>query len=96
MYLENHGNESATFDITVVRTATNETVHDQSYVLDPEEDREVYNTNESISDGIETVAFRWAAANETGTVEITTNDCYGNAYVTIREDGTAESTYSIC
>lgn len=96
VYLENHGNESATFDIVVVRNATNETVYNQSSVLEPEEKREVYNTNESISDSIETVDVRWAAANETGNVEITTNNCYGNAYVTIREDGTADSTYSIC
>ena len=96
LYLENHGNESATFDILVVRNATNETVYNQSYVLGPEEEREVYNTNESVSDSIETFEFRWAAANETGNVEVTTNSCYGNAYVTIREDGTAGSTYSIC
>ena len=94
--LENHGNESATFDITVVRNATGETVHNQSYVLDSGENREVYNTDRASPNGIETFEIHWATRNETGQVNIKTNQCYGSAHVMIGEDGTASSTYSIC
>ncbi|SFT10307.1 hypothetical protein SAMN04488556_0149 [Halostagnicola kamekurae] len=94
--LENHGSEGATFDITVVRNATGEIVHNQSHVLDPGKEREVYNTDRASPNGIETFEIRWAARNETGQVTIKTNQCYGGAYVMIQEDGTASSTYSIC
>ncbi len=96
LYLENSGDESVTFDVVVVRTGTNETVHDRSHVLGPGDEREVYNTNESVTDSIETFEVRWAAANETGTVEIITNNCYGDAYVVVEADGTASSFYSVC
>lgn len=96
VYLENHGSESASFDITVVRNATGEVVHNQSYVLDPGEDREVYNTDRASPNGIETFEIHWTARNETGQVNIKTNQCYGGAYVMIQEDGTVSSTYSIC
>jgi len=96
VYLENYDNESASFDIIVVRNATGETVHNQSYVLDPDEDREVYNTDRASPDGIETFQIYWTARNETGQVTIKTNQCYGGAYVMIQEDGTPSSTYTIC
>ncbi|GAA3879523.1 MULTISPECIES: hypothetical protein [Haloarcula] len=96
LYLENNWNESATFEITVVRQASNETVHDRSYVLDAGEEREVYNTNSSSPDGIETFEVRWMARNETGQVNITTSTCYGSAHVIIEEDGSPGTIYSIC
>lgn len=96
LYLENNGNKSATLEITVVRQATSETVHDRTYVLNAGERREVYNTNSSSPEGIETFEVRWTARNETGQVNMTTNDCYGSAYVVIEEDGSADSFYSIC
>lgn len=96
VYLENHGNESAAFDITVVRNATSETVHNQSYVLAPEEVREVYNTDKASPNGIETFEIHWSVRNETGQVNIETSQCYGSASVAIMEDGTPFASYSIC
>lgn len=94
--LENHGSESATFDISVVRNATGEIVHNRSYVLGPDESREVYNADEASPNGVETFEIHWTIRNESGQVNIRTNQCYGGADVVIREDGTASSHYSIC
>lgn len=96
LYLENQWNESTTVEIIVVRNATSEIVHNRSYVLDPGEEREVYNTNRTASNGIETFEFQWIAQNQTGQVDITTNSCYGDVYVTVQDDGTAGSSYTIC
>lgn len=94
--LENHGSESATFGIRVVRNATGEIVHNQSYVLDPGETRAVYNTDRASPDGVETFEIHWTVRNQTGQVSIKTNQCYGGADVVLHEDGTASSHYSIC
>lgn len=96
VYLANQGSESATFAITVVRNATGEIVHNKSHIIDPGEEREVYNTDRAAPNGIETFEIYWTERNESGQVDIKTNQCYGDAYVMIREDGTASSTYSIC
>lgn len=96
VYLENRGNESATFEITIVRNSTDAIVHNWSYALDPDERREIYNTDRASPAGIETFEIHWVIRNETGQVTVRTNQCYGHAYVMIREDGTAGSTYSIC
>ncbi|WP_459192157.1 hypothetical protein [Halosimplex sp. J119] len=94
--IENYGNESATFDVTVVRNATGEVVHNRSYTVEPGERREVYNTNESDPDGVETFDFRWEARNESGTIDIETNSCYGTVLLSIDRDGSASGTYTIC
>ncbi|SFR97730.1 hypothetical protein SAMN05216559_1904 [Halomicrobium zhouii] len=96
VYLDNRGNESATVGITIVRNATDAIVHDWSYRVDPGERRAVYNTDSASPDGIETFEIHWAVRNETGQVAVRTNQCFGHAYVLIREDGTAGSTYSVC
>ncbi len=94
--LKNYGNESATFDIRVVRNATGETVHNQSYVLAPGENRDVYNTDKVSLDSVETFEIHWIIRNETGQVNINTNQCYGDAHVVTEEDSTASSHHSIC
>jgi len=96
VYIENLGTESATIDITVVRNATGETVHNQRYEVDPGEEREIYNTDRASPTGVETFEIRYTARNETKQVTVQTNQCFGSAHVVIQADGTPSSYYTTC
>lgn len=94
--LHNAWNETATFDITVVREATNESVHDETYKLDPGDEREVYNTEMASPNGVENFELRWAVRNQTGSYTIRTNSCHRGLIIAILEDGTARSIVMSC
>lgn len=96
LVLENDWNESATFHITVERAATNETVHDETYRLDPGEEREVYNTAQASPDGIEPFAVHWTVRDDSGRVTIRTDGCTGDALVVIDAEGTPSATVMVC
>ena len=94
--LENAWNQSVEIRISVVREATNETVHKGTYTLDPGEQREVYNTADADPDGVESFRVTATARNTTESVTIETSACHGSAYVEVLEDGTLYPYYPIC
>jgi len=94
--LENAWNRSADVRIQVVREATNETVHEGTYTLEPGEEREVYDTADADPEGIERFRVTATARNTTESVTIETNACYGGAHVEVLEDGTLYPYYAIC
>ncbi len=94
--LENAWNGSVEIRIRVVREATNETVHEGTYTLEPGEQREVYTLAEADPDGIESFRVTATARNTTESVAIETHACHGDAYVEVLEDGTLYPYYAIC
>ena len=96
VHLENAWNRSVEIRISVVREATNETVHEGTYTLEPGEEREVYNVADADPDGVESFRVSATARNTTESVTIETNVCYGGAHVEVTEDGTLYPYYSIC
>lgn len=94
--VENAWNRSVEIRINVVREATNETVHEGTYTLEPGEQREVYNTADADPDGVESFRVTATARNTTESVTIETSVCYGGAYVEVLEDGTLYPYYAIC
>lgn len=89
-------NQSVEIRIRVVREATNETVHEGTYTLDPGAEREVYSVADADPDGVESFRVTATARNTTESVTIETNVCYGGAYVEVQEDGTLYPYYAIC
>jgi hypothetical protein len=94
--LENDWNQTVEMHVTVIRNATNETVHEGRYDVEPGSSREVYHTAAAEPDGIERFTVILRARNETNTASIETNLCYGPAYATIQDDGTPYLYYVIC
>lgn len=94
--LENRWNRSAEIRVSVTREATNETVHNGTYNLDPGEDRAVFTTSEADPDGIESFTVTVTAQNMTDHVSIKTSKCYGDAYAEVRTDGSLHLYYEIC
>lgn len=94
--LENRWNKSAEMRVSVIRDETNETVHNDTYTLDPGEDRTVYNVSEADPNGIESFTVAVTAQNTTERISIKTNKCYGDSYAEIQDDGSLYLYYAIC
>ena len=94
--LENAWNRSVEVRISVVREATNETVHEGTYTLDPGEEQEVYNVADADPDGIESFRVTATAQNTTESVTVDTHACHGDVRVEVLEDGTLYPYYAIC
>lgn len=94
--LENDWNRTVEMHVTVIREATNETVHEGRYDVEPGSRRAVYHTAEANPEGVERFTVVMTARNETKTVTIETNLCYGPAYATILDDGTPYLYFAIC
>lgn len=96
VYVRNDWNRSVEMRVRVVRDATNETVHDETYDLPPGAGRTVYDVSEADPDGIESFTVVATARNATERVTIRTNRCYGDAHAEVRDDGTLYVYYAIC
>lgn len=94
--LANEWNQSVTMHVRVIREATNTTVHNETYDLTAGTEREIYTTAAANPEGIEAFTVVLTAQNTTQRVTIKTNACYGDAYGTIREDGTVYLFHAIC
>ena len=94
--LENNWNQSVDVHVRVMRDATNTTVHNETYTLEPGSERTAYNVVEAEPDGIETFDIAITALNTTENTEIRTSECFGNAFARIRDDGELFVSYSIC
>ena len=79
-----------------MRDATNTTVQNETYTLEPGSERTAYNVVEAEPDGIETFDIAITALNTTENTEIRTSECFGNAFARIRDDGELFVSYSIC
>jgi hypothetical protein len=96
VHLENRWNQSVEVHVTVYRNATGETVYDETHVLEPGADRDVYNTQSANPDGVERFAIRISARNTTRQLSIETSACYGNVYGEVQDDGIFYPYYAIC
>ena len=94
--VENAWNRSVDVRIRVVREATNGTVHEGTYAIDPGGERGVYNIAEADPDGIESFRVTATARNSTESVTVETHACHGDVYVEVLEDGTVYPSYPIC
>ena len=94
--LENARNRLVEIRIRVVREATNATVHEGTYTLEPGEQREVYNTADADPDGAESFRVTATVRNTTESVTSETSACHGTVYVEVLEDGTLYPYYAIC
>ncbi|MFC6787377.1 hypothetical protein [Halobaculum halobium] len=94
--VENEWNQSVRINVTVVREATNETVHEGSYDVAAGGEQAIYDTAEADPDGIERFTVEATALNATESVTIETSKCHGNVYVEITADGELYPYYAIC
>lgn len=94
--LHNEWNRTVDVHVRVIHEATTETVHNETYTLAPDTERNVYTTARAAPDGIEAFRVVVTARNATERVTVRTNECYGDAHGNIREDGSLYLFYAIC
>lgn len=95
--ISNHHDQSVTINVKVTRESTDKVVHNQSYTLDSGESLdEVYNVAQSNPDGIEEFTVTAMYDNQTESVTIKTNQCYGGVIIEITGNNNLYSYYPIC
>ena len=106
--LNNESSETRIVRVWVTREETGETVFETTRESPPGTEYELYDLARADPDGIEAFAVCGELVGADATtdadgessardcVTLRTNACYGNAHVTIREDGSLQIIYSIC
>ncbi|MEF8807079.1 hypothetical protein [Natronomonas sp.] len=93
--IENRSDETQTITLTVSRES-GEIVYEETHAVEPGSDIDVYNLEEADPDGIEEFAITAERDGQRESATVKTSKCYGNAFVSIAEDGECYVTYSIC
>ncbi len=91
---ENH--HDGTHAITLAVEQDGETLHEATYDLEPDADRELYNLRETDPDGIESFTVRATLGDREESVDVRTDACHGHVVVYADEGGDLGMTYAIC
>lgn len=94
--VENDWNRSVRVHVRVIRTATNETVHEANHTVPARTEQTVYDLARADPDGVEEFAVVATARNETERVTVETSECYGDVHATVYDDGGFHLVYAIC
>ncbi|MFT4883031.1 MAG: hypothetical protein ACI8U4_000529 [Natronomonas sp.] len=93
--IENRSDETQTITLTVSRES-GETVYEDTHDVAPGSDIDVYNLKEADPDGVEEFVIAAERDGQRESATVRTNKCYGEAFVSIAEDGEFYVTYTIC
>jgi len=85
--LINDWNHSVDIQLRIIRLATDETVHKESYTVSPESRRTAYSISSADTDGIESFEVIVTARNVTARDTFTNDACYGAIHVLVSSDG---------
>jgi hypothetical protein len=80
----------------VLREKTGETVHSQTYTLQPNEAVTAYNTRQVNPDGIENFNVSVTSSGSTDSFTLETDQCMGDAIARVTESDGIDIVYSIC
>lgn len=94
--LLNDWNESVAVSVEVIRNATAEVVHNDSYEVPPNSDEIVYNLREADPEGIETFTITASYDNMTARTEVETNECYAGALIGVNRIGKLGGSRTLC
>jgi len=93
--LDNRHDERHEIGVEITRESGG-TVYDETHTMDPGIERTVYNLREASPDGVETFEITATMGETTESVRVETSACYGDAIVSVTEDGELYPYYSIC
>lgn len=94
--VENRWDRPVEFRVTVVREATNETVHDAVHEVPPGGSRIAYDTAEADPEGVETFSVAVTARGTTRRTTVETSACFGRVNAAVSEEGGLGVSYTIC
>lgn len=86
-----------TVDVEVQRDLTDNTVYEEQFLVGTDSNLEgVYNLQAADPDGIETFTIESTYKNRTKTIQVKTNDCFGDITIEVTSDGSLFPFYYIC
>lgn len=94
--IEKEISDPDTVTATVLREKTGETVHSQTYTLQPNEAVTAYNTRQVNPDGIENFNVSVTSSGSTDSFTLETDQCMGDAIARVTESDGIDIVYSIC
>ncbi|ERH01636.1 MAG: hypothetical protein J07HN6_01192 [Halonotius sp. J07HN6] len=94
--IENPTADPVDTTVTVRRVTTGETVHNQTYTVQPNETVTAYNTRQADPDGIEEFTVSVAAYDLTDSLTVETNQCWGDVLARVTESDGVDMVYAIC
>jgi len=93
--LDNEHDEDHTIRVEIRREG-GETVYAETHEIAAGSEREVYNLREASPDGVETFEITATMDGETESMRVETSTCYGEAIVSVTDDGMLYPYYAIC
>ena len=94
--MENEISDPVTVTATVLREKTGETVHNQTYTLQPNETVTAYNTRQANPDGIEEFNVSVTSSRSTDNFTLETDQCMGDVIARVTGSDGIDIVYSIC
>jgi len=91
--VENRRNESVEIEITVNDSRAEEILHTETYTLDPEEEKLVYNTS---SDDLGATMLEVTAKPDSNSITELNSGCDGYLPIIIESDGSLNGYNSVC
>lgn len=88
--------DDSAYSVSVKITQDGETIDTVTHESNPDANDVVYNLRQADPDGIEEYDVTATLGNQSETVKVRTNDCFGDVNVVIQSDGSLFVTYSIC
>jgi len=94
--IKNEFSDPVDVTTTVRREPTGETVHNQTYTLQPDATVTAYNTRQANPDGIEAFNVSVTSDGSTGSVTLETDQCMGDVIAQVTESDGIDMVYSMC
>lgn len=79
-----------------IRRVDGATVYAETHEVDAEAERDVYNLAEASPDGVEPFTIEATMDGKTESMRVETSTCYGDAIISVTDDGELYPYYAIC
>lgn len=93
--IDNEHDERHEIEVEITRES-GEVVYAETHAIDAGSERSIYNLRNASPDGVEAFEIAATMDDTTETIRVETSTCYGQAIVSVTDDGELYPFYSIC
>jgi hypothetical protein len=93
--LDNERDESHRIAVEI-RRENGDVVYAETHEIEADSERDIYNLREASPDGVEAFEISATMDGETESMRVETSTCYGDAIVSVTDDGDLYPYYAIC
>jgi len=93
--LDNEHHESHRIQVEI-RRGNGDVVYAETHAIDADSERDIYNLREASPDGVEAFEISATMDGKTESMRVETSVCYGDAIVSVTDDGELYPYYAVC